>query len=207
MIYKQDETGACLICSFPPFTAQRIRIDVDEMRADFAFLNEVEVINSLPIDYNGEFRFFSYFVGNSNITKSDYGNVAEYFKESTDLIYIGDMGWDADCDLYFSRSKNTQNETEWAEKLANVKACIAASGKDIRLWGTVGNPGDDTAQSLQGEKKEKLIQNLAAFAEKYDLAGLDFDWEYPYSGENWAIYSEFLVDLKRNSASKMCFFS
>ena len=189
LVFKQDEIGAYRICSFPTVNTRKIKIEITDSREDTYMLSEVEVYNATANGYTGDFRVVSYVVSHPSFDR-------EYFKESTDLIFIGETGWDADCNLIFNRS-SFKGEADFAALVTDTRKAVAASGKEMRLWCSMGNPGDNTADTMKGAKKDKLIKNLVNFALKYDLDGLDFDWEYPYSNANWRIYSSFLIDLKK----------
>lgn len=189
LVFKQDEIGAYRICSFPTVKTEKIKIEITDSRADTYLLTEVEVYNATGNHYKSDLRVVSYVVDHVDYSK-------EYFKESTDIIFIGNTGWDADCNLFYNR-QGFEDEADFAAMVADTKRAVAESGKDMRLWCTMFGPGDSTAATMQGEKKDKLIKNLVNFALKYDLDGLDFDWEYPYSAANWRTYSSFLIDLKK----------
>ena len=198
LIYKQDEIGSYRICSFPAVTAQKIKMEVTATRGAYT-LTEMKVVNAGTRKAN-DFRVFSYITGWESLTYYGPDDMTENFAKSTDYIYIGDVTWNKDSELVYGGTLSS--EAEFDEKVANIQSCIKKTGKNIRLWITIGPSQEDTVGTLQGARKEKLIKNLVAFAEKHKLAGLDFDWEYPNGTEQWHIYSEFLVDIKAALAKK-----
>ncbi len=46
------------------------------------------------------------------------------------------------------------------------------------------------------EHWEKIADQTVAFAQKYDIDGVDIDWEYPQTASDWKIYDSFIQKLK-----------
>lgn len=196
LIYKQDEIGSSRICSFRPVTAQQIKIDVSATRAAYT-LAEVEVFNAASRTYTQPFRVASYITGYGDCTYYGDEDLPDFFAVSTDLIYIGDVHWDSNGYLVFDRGV-VKSEAEYSEKISNIrKAANSVKTHKVNVYATIGTPATGIHTSLTGNAKTNLIKNLIAFAKKYQVDGLDFDWEYPATSAQWEIYSSFLVDLKK----------
>lgn len=46
--------------------------------------------------------------------------------------------------------------------------------------------------------EEKFAQELTALVKKYDFDGVDIDWEYPASADDWKVYDSFTQKLHRD---------
>ncbi len=84
-----------------------------------------------------------------------------------------------------------------SDELLDAIDCL--SGK-VSLWCTVNPSGELIRSQTAGstidtpQEREALAQNIAAFAQQYQLSGIDIDWEFPLEDE-WEDFSSLIVAL------------
>ncbi len=183
LIYRNDKIDSYRLCTFPTVTCDTIRIRCDQCRFS-AKLNEIGVYNVQKTQQN--FRINDYFVYDG----LDYANNEKfkgYLDTVTDLtLFLGVVGINANGEVTFSPDKAT-----FADRLNNVRAAIG--DRDIKLYCNVFSADADAAFF---SNSKKLAANLADFVTEFSLDGVDFDWEYPDTSEDWDAYNQLALDLR-----------
>lgn len=189
MFYEQDRIDTFRLCAFEDTTARYLKLEIVEQSGPVR-IRDMQV--SFAPAEEKDFRVNGYLThGNNQIqNRLDDEGFLGYFDVLTDVIMIGETNLDKDGTLYFNNG-----EAQFAADLAALRQAIG--GRDVDIWVCVffrmTNPDsakdahDQTAEAITNHI-EKIAQNLSDFAQKYDLKGIDFDWEYPSKRSQWKAY-------------------
>lgn len=215
--YKSDEIGTYRFCSFKSITTEKIRFVIDESAGRFK-ITEFEMYNIPPKKLDKDFKVTTYKQADSKNTYERTEKLAElkaakgenspeykklynelktysrYFEVINEVILFNYVGWNENGDLVFYNG-----EEEFARELASLREILDMRDikTDVRFTLTVLNPSDNkTARSSIDKHCGKLIDNIVNVCKKYDLRGVDFDWEYPQTPGEWLAYERLIQGLK-----------
>lgn len=198
MVYEQDRITDYRLCYLESQKARYIRIDLAEVRG-IVKLGEVELYN-MPKAAREDFRVTQYLVmmekDEAGATTFDMKDVVgnEGFSGNynivTDIMLIGTMFLDKESNVSFGKF----SEQEFADNLAILRTIIGARKVNVRVTVFI-NPYKENTQDAKflKENMDKIAQNIKAFTTKYDLDGIDYDWEYPNTSAQWKIYGELII--------------
>ncbi|MBR4745065.1 MAG: glycoside hydrolase family 18 protein [Oscillospiraceae bacterium] len=120
---------------------------------------------------------------------------AEHFDPShledvTDLIIFGGAA-------SFNKDEEVVLRDDFDEFIEIIKEKTA--GYDIRLHLNIdcGDGSDNETIHKQAVKDKKLQNNIKAVLDRYEVAGVHFDYEFPMSWTSKIWFSEFLISLDR----------
>ena len=94
----------------------------------------------------------------------------------TDLILFGRTSWTQSGELDFG----TEGTARFERDLAEIRKAIGS--RQIDLWLCIGNfaAGSDRGKLLADPAdRKRLVDNCVSAAKRYDLVGIDVDYEYP----------------------------
>lgn len=81
--------------------------------------------------------------------------------------------------------------------LGVISACIAVTFIYLLIAAIAGDKLKSNGVNFyMTEHWEKIADQTVAFAQKYDIDGVDIDWEYPQTASDWKIYDSFIQKLK-----------
>lgn len=218
-VYQGEKIQSLRLCSFDSVTTDSIRLSIDKFRSAE---NPVK-IKSIKL-YNeenhskGNFEVTAYQRLDSDVPTeilakgSDYvKNYAKYYDVYSTVIVFAAVQWDENANLTFG----TMGEEEFAKQLSALKEIIAQRSNpdhQVKLIVTAladGTWGDEHngVNAYMARSWESVADQIVAFAAKYDLDGVDIDWEYPQTSDDWAVYDNFIqklsADLKKNKADSI----
>jgi chitinase len=113
---------------------------------------------------------------------------AERLQAITDLVYFG---------LEPSADGTLPDEALPAKSLATLRAIQRVA--HCRILITVGGWGRSQAfapLAANDDARARFIAQLAALCQRYNLNGVDYDWEHPRNAEEMASYQQLLADTK-----------
>lgn len=204
-IYQSEKIQLLRICSFDAVTTDKIKLSIDKFRS-----NKPAKINCLEL-YNEPKRS----ADNFNVTayqRLDFDIPSEIMKRSTKeiedyakfydvyncVLIFGAIGWDGDNMVFnlpdgeagFKRELNALKEiiSHRTDKTRDVKI-ICTTLPD----GTGG--GHVEVNAFMDKHWETLANKMVDFMRKYDLDGLDIDWEFPQNKKDWKCYDKFITKL------------
>lgn len=182
LIYRNDRIDVYRLCSFPETTFDSLRIQIDSCRRS-ARINEVEIYNVGKVKQN--FRVNDYFVYDSK----DYAHnekFINYLDTVTDLTMFIGLWIDKDGNIVCGDGMD-----KFEERLADVRTAIG--DKDIKLYVNIYSADTDGEYFMRTSKN--IAKSSAEFLTKYNLDGVDLDWEYPDTPEDWKAYNQLTLDL------------
>lgn len=132
-----------------------------------------------------DFRVVTYVVGNGFVNAEGIDD--SHFSQVTDVIYFG-MAW-------FNENGEIELSENFETALTNLRNAIGDN--DVRLHLNLIGPGGENYQSLHSKafKSGALEGNILDTLKEYEFDGVCFDYEYPYTEEDWAAFDEFLISL------------
>lgn len=204
MIYEQDRILSYRMCYVENTTASKIRFEIVESRGKVK-INELEVYNIAKKNAS-DFRVTQYLVMiDKDIDKNeitfeigDVLNDAGFsgnYDVVTDIMLIGNLKLTNDGEIGFT---NGIIEEEFSKSLKDLRTIIG--DRDVKIRATIfNNPNGDLKldNTFLNEKRESINTSVKAFVNKYNLDGVDYDWEYPKTGAQWKTYSQLIIDTAK----------
>lgn len=195
LLYSNDVIDSYLYCSFPDAEVTKLIFKVE--KADGAVrLQDIAVYNRAKNE--GEQRVHSYIVLRNGDTyfsnPENRANVEKMLDVSTDVIIIGANSWNEDGSISYPQ------ET-YDRELAAFREIDGDRG--TRLWLCFFPPRLDSEDAMNAAAEKAVNEhfgdlsgNILAVCDRYDLDGIDIDWEYPRAPRYWRAFDKLLVSLK-----------
>lgn len=196
MFYEQDRIGGYRMCTFEPTTTAKLKIEIAECDAPVK-LSGLGVYHQAKSTNPIKVSQYLTMGENEIVALRDSGDegFSGYYNVVTDVIIIGAVHMDAEANVIFPDS-----EQAFADNLQALRDIIG--DRNVRIWSTVRFDQPETEQNSSLDETRDFINNqvsdmatsIAAFVEKYDLYGVDYDWEYPQTGAQWKAYSTLVTE-------------
>lgn len=192
-VCRLDEMGRRTSILDTDFTAKDFRITVT-MSNEFGGISEIKFCKKGKLKNGKAFRNIGYFPcsGMEAIRKSSYDKLPEY-----DDIIMFDFGcWNKNGEFLWESIHQGLNEQYFAKILQEVRNIEGT--EDLHIWFCLQNYDVKTTESTDklfatAEARKKLTDFAVSMCEKYQLYGIDIDYEYPKSKTAWANYNKFLI--------------
>lgn len=210
LIYKGDTIEDFRVCFTGELTYRYLRVDVVSSTGSYN-VNDIKIYNN--INESSEKRVVSYFVLD-NLLWGDSQDQYKALDTITDLILFGMTDFDVDGNIILTdsfREKLADENTKqsFIKNVENLNTAIdnieQEQGRHINVLLDVfmperHNPDDPNAGARNMMSNEtavnNAIDNINKAIEVGNLDGVDFDYEYPYTGKEWRLYNDFLVSVK-----------
>ncbi len=197
-IYRQDEMGRRESILDKTYTAKDIRLTVT-MAKESGGIAEMIFNTKEKIEGTANFRNLGYYTASrlDNIRAAEFGEI----QDVTDIILFDFGAWDKNGDFNWGAMGEEYDEEFMVECLAEIEREL--KGRKIDIWFSIQNYNKKTTNNT-GElfATEASRKNLTEFCinlcKKYGFVGIDIDYEYPHSDEEyrevaWSNYDKFLA--------------
>lgn len=205
--YRSDKIEKHRLCAFDAVTTKALRFNVKDAKKAPSIKN-MEIYNAAPKELEKDFRVVAYyrFDGDtpSEILKGSEEEIrtyAKYFEVITHVIIFGCTAWDVDGNILYDVGNGSaiENEADFAAELEAFRTILdyRENKTDIKITTTVHNPADyasATAESLE-KNGDKIVNNIFDMVQKFNLDGIDIDWEYPANDKEWKTYDNFINNM------------
>lgn len=219
-IYANDKIEFHRLCTFDTVKARYVKLMV-EKSDNLPKIREMEIYNSLP-EKKSNFRVSTY----STLGNSIYGIIDDttlsadekdakikelidvgYYDTVTDYIQIGNVRWKEDGSVIISSwdEKEIDENKYYGVMMKNLHEVLDKKGVNlvITILNPSGENGNQKVMKSITENRDTLITNMIAFANKYEFDGIDLDWEFPMSQDEFDAYNSFLQELKARMKTEM----
>lgn len=206
-VYQSEKIQSMRICSFDPVTTSRVRLSVDKFRSSDtpAKIRSFSLYNETPRD-SEDFEVTAYQRLDGDVPTEilargeEYvNNYAKFYDVYSTVIVFAAVHWDENGNMNFGDS----GEDEFARQINALKEIIShRSNKshEVKLVVTAladGAWGDEHngVNTYMTKYWESVADKIVEFVNKYEFAGVDIDWEYPQTSDDWEIYDSFIARL------------
>lgn len=203
--YQSEKIQSMRLCSFDTVATDRIRLSIDKFRNDDmpVKIKSIKLYNE-PARNADDFEVTAYQrldgdVPTEILAKGEayVKNYARFYDVYSTVIVFAAVHWDENGNMNFGEA----GEDKFAKELTALKEIIAKrSNPNHKVKLIVTTLADGAFGSgvnfYMTEHWEKIADQTVAFAQKYDIDGVDIDWEYPQTSDDWKIYDSFIQKLK-----------
>lgn len=209
-VYQSEKIQAMRICSFDTVSTDKIRLSIDKFRNEDTpvKIKSLKLYNEPKRDMK-DFEITAYQRLDGDVPTEilakgeDYvNNYARFYDVYSSVIVFAAVHWDENGKMNFGEA----GEEKFAAEVNALKEIIAhRSNKDHKVkliitaladgaWGD----GHNGVNSYMADCWEDVANQIVDFTKKYDFDGVDIDWEYPASADDWKNYDSFIQKLDRD---------
>ncbi len=205
-VYQSEKIQELRLCSFDPVTTDKVRLSIDKFRSkeEPAKIKSLKLYNEVLSDAQ-DFNVTVYQRLDGDVpsevlkrSEEEVKTFARYYDVYNTVLIFDAIKWDGPNMVFNVKD----GEEGFARELAALREIVARRSNlnhEVKFIctgladGTGG--GHLGVNAYMAEHWETVVEKLLAFYEKYDLDGLDIDWEYPQTEEDWLCFDNFITRL------------
>lgn len=205
-VHKGDKIEYQRLCTFPTAICRYIRLSVFESKSTVK-IKEIEVFNEKR-DNLDNFRISGYYSDswesiylNDELTIEDKDKEVDkiiksyYIDNLTNLFMYCGMKYDANGNVYLDKENNELRKNALRNLVERIKY---NSKRDIKISLTFGaNTGNQEFLTAISTNKNVFMTNLIDFCREIGFDGVDIDYEFPFTKNDYALYDAFLISFKK----------
>lgn len=206
-VYQSEKIQAMKLCSFDAVTTDSVRLSIDKFRSNDtpAKIRSLKLYNE-PVRNAEDFEVATYQridgdVPTEILKKGEayVNNYARFYDVYTTVIVFGAVHWDDSGNMNFGNL----SEEEFAAEIDALKEIInhrTNKSHEVKIIITALADGTwgSNVNVYMTKYWESIADKIADFVAKYDFDGVDIDWEYPQTADDWKVYDKFITRLDEN---------
>lgn len=206
-VHKGDKIEYQRLCTFPTAICRYIRISVFESKSTVK-IKEIEVFNEKR-DSSADFRVSGYYSDgwdsiylNEELSIEEKDNEVDKLIKSynidnlTNLFMYCGMKYEANGNVFLDKENNELRKNALKKLVDRIKY---NSKRDITISLTFGaSTGDQNFLSAISINKQVFMDNLTDFCREIGFDGVDIDYEFPFTKNDYALYDAFLIRFKKH---------
>lgn len=214
-VYQSEKIQQSRLCSFDAVTTDKVRLSIDKFSSSDtpANIKSIKLYNE-PLRKADDFEVTVYQrldgdVPTEILAKGDeYAkNYAKFYDVYTTVIVFGAVSWDENGNINYGElgEDNFAKQITALKKIISMRSDKSHNVKLIITGLADGTGGDHGGVNVfMANNWENVADNITKLVEKYDFDGVDIDWEYPQSSNDWALFDKFIekLDNSMNDSSK-----
>lgn len=209
-VYQSEKIQSLRICSFDMVKTDCIRLSIDKFRDNAvpAKIKSLKLYNE-PKRNADDFEVTAYQRLDGDVPTEilakgeDYvKNYAHFYDVYSTVIVFAAVHWDEQGKINFGE-KGEENFAKQINALKKIISYRSNPDHKVKLIVTAladGAWGDDHngVNTYMNEYWESVANQIVDFAKKYDIDGVDIDWEYPAGADDWKNYDSFIQKLSKD---------
>jgi len=205
-VYQSEKIQSLRLCSFDTVMTDHIRLSIDKFRNEDTSvkIKSLKLYNE-PVRSAEDFEVTAYQRLDGDVPTEilaqgeDYvRNYARFYDVYSTVIVFAAVHWDENGRMDFGNI----SEEEFAEQVDALKQIISYRSNSDHKVKLIFMVLADGAWNDQGGVNvfmtkywESVADQIVEFAAKYELDGVDIDWEYPRTPSDWKIFDSFIEKL------------
>lgn len=205
-VYQSEKIQSARICSFDSVTTDKVRLSIDKFRDDStpAQIKSLKLYNE-PARSAEDFEVTAYQRIDGDVPTeilakgNEYvDNYAKFYDVYSTIILFGAISWDENGNINFG-DKGEENFAKQVDALKEIISHRSNKNHNVKLIitaladGTGGSHGG--VNVFMSKNMETVADNIIELVAKYDFDGVDIDWEYPATAEDWSNFDKFIARL------------
>lgn len=206
-VYQSEKIQSQRLCSFDAVTSDRIRLSIDKFRDSSTpvKIKSIKLFNEQKREA-GNFEVTAYQRLDGDVPTEILAKGEEYVKTYarfydvySTIIVFGAVSWDENGNMSFGDG----GEENFARQVSALKEIISHRSNqehEVKLIVTAladgtWQDGHSGVNAYMAQHWESIADKIADFVEKYEFDGVDIDWEYPQTPDDWKNFDNFIARL------------
>ena len=188
-VYQQDRILSYHTCYLGNISAEKLRIEITDCKKTVE-LRGLYVFQGTRC--NDDFKVSQYL----RLDQQDFDQLLDdegfsgYYDIVTDVILFDEVFLNEKAEIAFNHS-----EEFFSKQLQSFRKII--NGRPVRIWCCIffdrhddnGKHNLNLTRDFINGNIDKITKEIREFTDKYDIYGIDYDWEYPKSKSQWKAYN------------------
>lgn len=188
-VYQQDRVLSYHTCYLGNISAEKLRIEIADCKKTVK-LRGLYIFQGAK--RNDDFKVSQYL----RLDQQCFDELSEdegfsgYYDVVTDVIIFDEVFLNEKAEITFNHS-----EEFFSDQLQSMRKIL--NGRPVKIWCCVffdrhdsnGKKNLNLTRDFINNNIDKITKRIKEFTEKYDIYGIDYDWEYPKNKSQWNAYN------------------